>query len=48
MRSGVTVAEQELTTVLASAAEGDDFAFARIVDAHHDDMRRVTTRLVSP
>lgn len=28
---------------MASAAEGDEFAFARIVDAHHDDMRRVCT-----
>lgn len=37
----MTVAEQEFTAVLASAAEGDEFAFARIVDAHHDDMRRV-------
>ena len=33
--------EQEFTAVLASAAEGDEFAFARIVDADHDDMRRV-------
>ena len=35
------MAEQEFVTVLASAAEGDEHAFARIVDAHHDDMRRV-------
>ena len=28
-------------TDLTSAAEGDEVAFARIVDAHHDDMRRV-------
>lgn len=26
---------------MASAANGDEFAFARIVDDHHDDMRRV-------
>jgi RNA polymerase sigma factor (sigma-70 family) len=31
----------ELTRVIASAAAGDDVAFARIVGAHHDDMRRV-------
>ena len=37
----MTVAEQEFATVLVSAAEGDEHAFARIVDAHHDDMRRV-------
>jgi RNA polymerase sigma-70 factor (ECF subfamily) len=36
-----TVVEQELGTDMASAAEGDELAFARIVDAHHDDMRRV-------
>ena len=35
------MAEQELTAVLVSAVEGDEYAFARIVDAHHDDMRRV-------
>jgi len=35
------VAEHELTAVLVSAAEGDEHAFAAIVDAHHDDMRRV-------
>lgn len=35
------MAEQEFVAVLASAAEGDELAFARIVDAHHDDMRRV-------
>lgn len=38
-----TVAEQQFIAVLASAAEGDEFAFAQIVDAHHDDMRRVCT-----
>lgn len=35
--------EQELVAVLTSAAAGDELAFARIVDAHHDDMRRVCT-----
>ncbi len=33
--------EQEFTTVLASASDGDEVAFARIVDTHHDDMRGV-------
>jgi RNA polymerase sigma-70 factor (ECF subfamily) len=37
------VVEQEFTAVMASAADGDEFAFARIVDAHHEDMRRVCT-----
>jgi RNA polymerase sigma-70 factor (ECF subfamily) len=37
-----TVAEQELLPrVVASAAAGDEVAFARIVAAHHDDMVRV-------
>ena len=26
---------------MAPAAQGDEYSFARIVDAHHDDMRRV-------
>jgi RNA polymerase sigma factor (sigma-70 family) len=33
--------DQDLVGVVASAAAGDDVAFARIVAAHHDDMRRV-------
>jgi RNA polymerase sigma-70 factor (ECF subfamily) len=41
MEAEMTVAEQEFAAVLASAAEGDEYAFARIVDAHHDDLRRV-------
>ncbi len=36
-------ADQDLAQVVASAARGDDIAFARIVAAHHDDMRRVCT-----
>ena len=39
----MTLTEQEFGTVLASAAEGNELAFARIVDAHHDDLRRVCT-----
>jgi len=35
------MAEHEFVATLTSAAEGDDLAFARIVDAYHDDMRRV-------
>ena len=34
-------AEEDLTGLIASAVDGDDVAFARIVAANHDDMRRV-------
>jgi RNA polymerase sigma factor (sigma-70 family) len=34
-------ANEDLTTLIASAVDGDDVAFARIVAANHDDMRRV-------
>jgi len=33
--------EDPLATAVASAAAGDEVAFARIVRAHHDDMTRV-------
>jgi RNA polymerase sigma factor (sigma-70 family) len=33
--------DRDLIRVVASAAAGDDVAFARIVAAHHEDMRRV-------
>ena len=33
--------QQDLAGVIASAAAGDDVAFARIVAANHEDMRRV-------
>jgi RNA polymerase sigma-70 factor (ECF subfamily) len=36
-----SVADEDLAGIVATAATGDDFAFARIVDAYHDDMRRV-------
>jgi RNA polymerase sigma-70 factor (ECF subfamily) len=36
-----SAADKDLAGVIATAATGDDVAFARIVDAHHDDMRRV-------
>ena len=39
METETTVAELESVALLASAAEGDELAFARIVGAHHDDMR---------
>ena len=35
------VAEQDLSGLVESAAEGDQFAFGRIVAAYHEDMRRV-------
>jgi RNA polymerase sigma factor (sigma-70 family) len=34
-------AEGDLAGIVASAAEGDEIAFGRIVAAYHDDMRRV-------
>ncbi len=33
--------DRRTTDVLASAAAGDEFAFRRVIAAHHDDMRRV-------
>jgi RNA polymerase sigma factor (sigma-70 family) len=33
--------DTELTRIVASAASGDEVAFARIVAAYHEDMRRV-------
>lgn len=36
-----SAADQDLSGVVATAAQGDEVAFARIVDAYHDDMRRV-------
>ena len=41
METETTLADLESVALLASAAEGDELAFARIVGAHHDDMRRV-------
>lgn len=35
------VAHWDLEGTVASAASGDDIAFARIVEAYHEDMRRV-------
>ena len=35
------MAEQDLGAMIASAAAGDEYAFARIVAAYHEDMRRV-------
>jgi RNA polymerase sigma factor (sigma-70 family) len=34
-------ANEDLTALIASAVDGEDVAFARIVAANHDDMRRV-------
>lgn len=36
-----SAADKDLAGVVAMAATGDDVAFARLVDAYHDDMRRV-------
>jgi RNA polymerase sigma-70 factor, ECF subfamily len=39
--AGLTISEDQAGTVLERAAAGDEVAFARIVAAHHADMRRV-------
>ena len=41
MNAGLEMAEQDLGVMIASAAAGDEYAFARIVAAYHEDMRRV-------
>ncbi len=35
------LAQHDAGDLIASAAAGDEFAFRRIIAAHHDDMRRV-------
>jgi RNA polymerase sigma-70 factor, ECF subfamily len=35
------LADRQHTEVVAAAAAGDEYAFRRIIAAHHDDMRRV-------
>lgn len=37
----IRAAEQDVCTVVASAAAGDEVAFGQIVAEHHEDMRRV-------
>jgi RNA polymerase sigma factor (sigma-70 family) len=41
METMTVPAGQDAAAVIASAAAGDDIAFARIVGAYHEDMRRV-------
>ena len=41
MEAVTRTADRQRTDMLASAAAGDEFAFRRIIAAHHDDMRRV-------
>jgi RNA polymerase sigma factor (sigma-70 family) len=41
MNAAPEMAEQDLSVMIASAAAGDEYAFARIVAAYHEDMRRV-------
>jgi DNA-directed RNA polymerase specialized sigma24 family protein len=41
MHAMPSAADKDLTGLIATAATGDEVAFARIVDAYHDDMRRV-------
>ena len=42
MEAMTQAVDWDLTGVIASAAAGDDLAFARIVAAYHDDLRRVS------
>ena len=41
MEAVTRLAQPEAGDLIASAAAGDEFAFRRIIAAHHDDMRRV-------
>jgi RNA polymerase sigma-70 factor (ECF subfamily) len=41
MEAQTRMADRRSTNALASAAAGDEFAFRRIIAAHHDDMRKV-------
>jgi RNA polymerase sigma-70 factor (ECF subfamily) len=41
METMASAAESNLTGAIASASAGDEVAFARIVAAYHEDMRRV-------
>jgi DNA-directed RNA polymerase specialized sigma24 family protein len=41
MEAVTRVAQHDASDLIASAAAGDEYAFRRIIAAHHDDMRRV-------
>lgn len=41
MEAVTGTADRQQSDMLASATAGDEFAFRRIIAAHHDDMRRV-------
>jgi RNA polymerase sigma-70 factor (ECF subfamily) len=41
MEAVTRLAQQDAGDLVASAAAGDEYAFRRIIAAHHDDMRRV-------
>jgi RNA polymerase sigma-70 factor (ECF subfamily) len=41
MEAVTRLAQHDDGDLVASAAAGDEFAFRRIIAAHHDDMRRV-------
>ena len=41
MEAVTRLAQHDAGDLIASAAAGDEFAFRRIIAAHHDDMRRV-------
>jgi RNA polymerase sigma factor (sigma-70 family) len=41
MEAQTRMADRRTADALASAAAGDEFAFRRIIAAHHDDMRKV-------
>ena len=41
MEATASAADGDLRVIVAAAASGDELAFARIIAAHHDDLRRV-------
>ena len=41
MEAVTRLAQHDACDLIASAAAGDEYAFRRIIAAHHDDMRRV-------
>jgi RNA polymerase sigma-70 factor, ECF subfamily len=43
MGAMATAVEADVVALVRSAAKGDEIAFARLVDAYHEDMRRICT-----
>ena len=44
-QGGSRSAQHDAGDLIASAAAGDEYAFRRIIAAHHDDMRRVCSHV---